>query len=247
MLSTKTGFSPSQGHEQASADDIVAQADVAREGRSGSFGRRLVAWLPGVSAARPPRAPVITETRQREMDDTALLLRVAEGDATAFELLYDRFSPSLFALVIRIVGTRTEAEDVIQDGLETVWRRAGDFDPALGSAFAWSATIVRHKAIDALRSKCRHLERLQSAFSGRGEDVVVDAADGRAEIMEQRQAVRAALLHLTDTESRAIELAFFDGLTHQEIADGLGVPLGTVKARIRRGMMKLRPALANLS
>lgn len=240
MLLRKISYTP-QSREAADIDSD-SPSGVAGESGGSSFGHRLAAWLPRVARNRPAMAPVAPAC-QREVDGQTLLVRAAEGNTAAFELLYDRFSAPLFALVIRILGTRAETEDVLQEGLVTVWRRAGDFNPALGSAFAWISTIVRHKAIDALRAKSRHLDRLQSAYSGRSDQEFADAADGQAVMTEQRQAIRAAVLHLTEVEGRAIELAFFDGLTHQEIADGLRIPLGTVKARIRRGMLKLRPAL----
>lgn len=181
-------------------------------------------------------------------DDASLLLAAAQRDATAFGELYDRFSRPVFSLVVRMLRSRAEAEEVLQEAFWQVWENAADFRPELGSAFGWVVTIARRKAIDRLRANARHLQRIEEArrqdpaaevWSG-PEATAALAADERA------GALRAALARLGPEERRAIGLAFFDGLTHGEIAVAVGAPVGTVKARIRRGLLKLKPSLARM-
>ncbi|MBC7368684.1 MAG: sigma-70 family RNA polymerase sigma factor [Undibacterium sp.] len=179
-------------------------------------------------------------------EDIDLMIRVARREIAAFEQLYDRFSHPMFSLVLRIVRSPSEAEDVLQDVFFQIWTRAPDYQPQLGSPFAWVATIMRRKAIDRLRAQIR-----------RGLHLVAPSvpcmdppnpSDTRAPLLatERRQEVCAALATLAAGEHRAIELAFFDGLSHQEISEALRLPIGTVKARIRRGLFKLRTKLAPL-
>ena len=168
-----------------------------------------------------PRAPT--------SDDASLLLAVARRDEAAFGALYDRMARPVFALVVRIVRSRAEAEEVLQEAFWQVWARAPDYSVELGSPFCWIVTVARRKAIDRLRANSRHLQRI---------------ADPQGARLEDDFAAPAALDALAADERRAIALAFFDGLTHVEIAAALRTPVGTVKARIRRGLLKLKPALA---
>lgn len=181
-------------------------------------------------------------------DDVALLQAVARRDQDAFAALYDRFSSPVFGLILRIVGSRAEAEEILQEAFWQVWNRATDYRVELGSPFCWVVTIARRKAIDRLRANSRHLERVSAAQQARADDDFFPSAGAETAIARERsQAVHAALANLNLDERRAIALAFFDGLSHEEIARALGVPIGTIKARIRRGMMKLRTPLASLS
>jgi RNA polymerase sigma-70 factor (ECF subfamily) len=173
-----------------------------------------------------------------------LLRRVAEGDEAAFAVLYERFSPVLYGVAFRMMNDAGEAEDVLQEGLNYMWRRANQFDPSRSSAFAWATMIVRNKAIDKLRIRLRG-ERLQerlNAFrdpdTSQGDTSALEPA-----FREERARVRSALAELSDDQRQALELSFFSGLTHEEIANQLGTPLGTVKARIRRGLLRLRQVL----
>jgi RNA polymerase sigma-70 factor (ECF subfamily) len=176
-------------------------------------------------------------------ENAALLRRVAAGDAAAFERLYDQLAPRMFSLAMRMVGSRADAEDVLQIGFAQVWRNAKDYRVDLGSAFTWIATIVRRKAIDRLRARQGHWQRIDAAFNARGAGWENWAGDVQLIACERETAVRTALGKLIPTERSAIQLAFFDGLTHGEIALSQSAPVGTVKARIRRGMQKLRRAL----
>ena len=178
-------------------------------------------------------------------DDAVLLRAAAQGDEAAFAMLYDRLARPVFAMMVRIIGSRAEAEEVMQEGFVQVWTRAPDYRPELGSAFSWVVTIARRKAIDRLRTNSRYLQRIAQA-AALGVRAESTAPAGALELMadERGRTVRAALASLAAAERQAIALAFFDGLTHQEIAQALGMPVGTIKARIRRGMLKLKSALA---
>jgi RNA polymerase sigma-70 factor, ECF subfamily len=178
-------------------------------------------------------------------DDASLLLAVARRDEAAFAALYDRLARPVFSMIVRIVRSRAEAEEVLQEAFWQVWERAPDFRPERGSAFSWIVTIARRKAIDRLRANSRHLERIAEApagpIEGAGESSV---AVTTLVAGERGAAVRLALAKLGAAEREAILLAFFSGLTHAEIAAAMRAPVGTVKARIRRGLLKLKPTLA---
>jgi len=180
-------------------------------------------------------------------DDVTLLLAVARRDETAFASLYDRLSRPVFSMIVRIVRSTAEAEEVLQEAFWQLWERAPDYRPELGSPFCWIVTVARRKAIDRLRANSRHLQRIEDAHAARhDDDFAVPAGLDHVAADERRAAVGAALARLTADERRAVALAFFDGLTQVEIATALRAPLGTVKARIRRGLLKLKPALARL-
>ena len=176
-----------------------------------------------------------------EPDDVSLLQAVARRDETALAALYDRFSRPVFSLVVRVVRSTAEAEEILQETFWLIWEKASGYQPALGSPFAWIVTIARHKAIDRLRANSRHLQRIAEAQALNNDTGVIEPA-GFANIAtdERTAAVHSALETISAAERRAIELAFFDGLTHVEIAEALGQPVGTVKARIRRGLLKLK-------
>lgn len=180
-------------------------------------------------------------------DDVTLLLAVAQRDEAAFAALYDRLARPIFSLIVRIVRSRAEAEEVLQEAFWQIWEHAPGYRPDLGSPFCWMVTVARRKAIDRLRANSRHLQRIDEAQAQRTDDefaapVVIEALAAG----ERSETVRAALAKLGADERRAIVLAFFDGLTHEEIATALRAPVGTVKARIRRGLLKLKPSLAPL-
>jgi RNA polymerase sigma-70 factor (ECF subfamily) len=177
--------------------------------------------------------------------DLTLLLAVAQRDEAAFSGLYDRFSRPVFSMIVRIVHSHAEAEEVLQEAFWQVWERAPAFRAELGSPFCWVATIARRKAIDRLRANSRHLQRLADAQAGRTEDdFAAPVALAALTADETGATVRAALAKLNPDERRAIVLGFFDGLTQAEIAEALRVPVGTIKARIRRGLIKLKAPLA---
>ncbi len=178
--------------------------------------------------------------------EIALLGRVATGDRRSFAELYDRFSRVLFSVAYRVLNSQEAAEDVLQDVFIQIWEKAPLYDPQRGKPLTWAVTLTRNKAIDRLRAIQRR-NRLQDAVEK--EALTFEQFDDRSSVeavegMESGAMVRAAICRLSPDQRQAIELAFFSGLTQTEIAERLGEPLGTIKARIRRGMMKLRDVIA---
>ncbi len=173
-------------------------------------------------------------------DDEGLLLRVAAGDQEAFAALYDTWAPRLLALAVRIVVDRAQGEEVLQEVMLEVWRRAGSFDPQRGSARAWLVTLTRRRAIDRVRASQAARDR-----EGSWNDYLPDTDQTVAQVEARLVAdeVRQALVDLGEPYRSTLELAYFTGLTHREIARRTDVPLGTVKSRIRSGMSKLRDLL----
>ena len=177
--------------------------------------------------------------------ELALLQRVAQGDRVSFETLYDRFSGVLFSTAYRVLNNQEAAEDVLQDVFIQIWEKAPLYDPARGKPMTWAVTLTRNKAIDRLRSTVRRnrlhddVEREAETFEQFDDRSSFDAVAAG----ETSQIVRDAIQKLSKDQREAIELAFFSSLTQREIAERLNEPLGTIKARIRRGMMKLREVL----
>ena len=180
--------------------------------------------------------------------DAQLLARTAAGDEPAFATLYDRFAPGLFSMIVKMTRDEKEAEDVLQEGFSHIWRRAATYDPARSSPFTWAVMILRHKAIDRLRVRQRlerTLEKATVEFAHFPEADEVSA--GEAGRHDDGAQVRAALAQIPEEQRRAVELAFFGGLTHEQIAEQLATPLGTIKARIRRGLLRLRDVLKEVA
>ena len=173
--------------------------------------------------------------------DSDLLRAMARGDEAALAACYDRYRLILFGLIVRILNDRAEAEDVLQETFLQVWRRANDFDENRGRAFTWLVTIARSRALDRLRSHGSR-ERIAAEAAAEPRDVMGDAS---AETLRSEEAVvvRRALIELPEEQQRALLLAYFEGLTQTEIATRLGIPLGTVKTRVRSGMIRLRELL----
>jgi len=186
--------------------------------------------------------------KPKEEVDASLVQRIATGDREAFAQLYDRFSRPLLATALRILNDPTEAEDIVHDVFVSLWTKASDYEASRGTAFSWAITLTRNRAIDRLRSRKRRFELLdQSAPSdlGYNDTHTHDTTSaGDLFLKEKAAAVRSAVAELAADQRNALELAFFRGLTQQEIAAQLKQPLGTVKARIRRGLIKLRDSLA---
>lgn len=178
-----------------------------------------------------------------ERSDVELLHAVAQGDEAALARLYDAYRVILFGLLVRILNSREEAEDILQDVFIQVWRRAKDFDEKRGRPFTWLVTLARSRAIDRLRQLGAR-QRLATGAAQEQTEMVSDALSDTIR-MAQRETVRQALAELPEEQRNTLVLAYFDGLTQSEIAAKLHAPLGTIKTRMRSGMIKLRALLGN--
>jgi RNA polymerase sigma-70 factor (ECF subfamily) len=183
------------------------------------------------------------EIGARDADWQALIAEVAGGQQSALTTLYDSTSRMVFGLILRIVSDRATAEEVLLDVYTQVWRQAASYDSARGAPLAWLMTIARTRAIDRLRSGKRELQG-REPLDAMGEISSTTADPEQASVLSERQKlVRSALDSLSREQREVIELAYYSGLSHSEIALKLGQPLGTVKTRTRLGMMKLRDLL----
>ena len=193
-----------------------------------------------------PLAVDTVEASERDQDLVSLVERVATGDQSALAALYDATNRLIYSLVLRVLGDMSSAEEVLIDVYTQVWRQAASYDANRGAPLAWMATIARSRAIDRLRSGWQEQRRKEPL------DVLGDAPSNAsspeesAAASELQKLVREALNVLTPEQRQVIELAYYSGLSHSEIAEKLNQPLGTVKTRTRLGMMKLREALAPL-
>lgn len=179
-------------------------------------------------------------------DDVRLIAQIADGQAGALAELYRRRGGALFRFLQRILGEDPDAEEVLQDTFVVIWRRAVGYDPAKSGPLTWMMMIARGLALDRLKQRSRRLsgfERLRAADSG-GE-AGTDTASTHLEAEDQARRLGFALGSLPETQRTAIEMAFYRGCTQEEIAQATGEPLGTIKARIRRGMLSLRHRLQN--
>jgi len=168
---------------------------------------------------------------------------VRRGEPAAFEVIYDRHCNVAFSLAYRICGTRSAAEDVVQESFLSLWRSGARYDRTRGSVRTWVLGIVHNRAIDSLRRSV-HRERLQTADDGIEERFeAAELTEVEAARRDEARGIRAALDELPDEQSRVIELAFYGGYTHSEIAELLDAPIGTIKGRMRLGMEKMRRSL----
>lgn len=180
---------------------------------------------------------------QAKPSDVELLNAVARGDEQALAEIYDRYRVILFGLILRILYDRVEAEDVLQETFFQVWKKAKDFDETRGRPFTWLATLSRSRAIDRLRSIGAR-DRLAIGVASESREEAGDAAMD-AILSERSKVVRTALQKLPKEQLQVLELAYYDGYTQSEIAKRLDAPLGTVKTRMRTGMIKLRELLGD--
>ena len=176
----------------------------------------------------------------------SLLPAVAKGNVSAFEELYDRYASTVYGLLLRILSNADDAQEVLQETFVKAWSSAKMFDAVRGSEVAWLISIARSRGIDRLRSRKIRYEREDEA----GREVSIHSSfventtgADRAIQSEESRAVRSALLELPEAQRKALELAYFEGLSQSEIAEKLGEPLGTIKTRMQLGMKKLRERL----
>lgn len=178
--------------------------------------------------------------------DAALLSNIVKGDQQAFSQLYDHSSALLYTLAFRILGTREEAEVLLQDVYLEIWRKVARYDIGRGTPIAWLITLTRSRAIDRLRARSAHERTTVASPDASASSHVADPGPSPFETpadQEWRMAVGTAITSLPPAQLQAIELAYYEGLSHPEIAARLNQPLGTVKARIKLGMSKLRETL----
>jgi RNA polymerase sigma-70 factor (ECF subfamily) len=184
----------------------------------------------------------MSDDRRTELEDRDLIQRMALKDAEALDAFYERYNRLAFSLIVRILGDPAEAEDVLVDVFWQVWQQSSRYNASRGKPVAWVLTIARSRAIDALRASNRRqvkhepLEPDQPALNDSAEDDVYVRSD-------MQKAVREALQMLSEQQRIPLEMAYFQGMSHTEIASALSQPLGTVKDRIRTGMMHLRRTL----
>tara|TARA_R110002096_G_scaffold157669_4_gene322807 strand:+ start:921 stop:1511 length:591 start_codon:yes stop_codon:yes gene_type:complete len=178
--------------------------------------------------------------------DATLLCDIANGNRLSFRNLYQRYDGLLFTTINQVLNDRHDAEEVLQEVMGSLWRKAHLYHPGRGRPITWLASMARNRAIDRLRSKQRQA-KLRKAYTNEIEAVPRGAAGVTGPEAATRrdtcQAVRTAIMELTPVQREAIEKVYFEGLTQQQIADELGKPLGTVKARVRRGLTKLRKTI----
>jgi len=180
-----------------------------------------------------------------ELSDEALLSAIARGDVLAMDSLYQRYSRILYSLAYRMVADHQIAEDLIQDAFLSVWRRSTSFSPQAGAARSWLISILHHRAIDYLRRVRRRSSIQESPL----DEIELDETTAVSDVWDeawrsvQSSQVRAALMQIPTEQRLVIELAYFQGWTHTEIAEGTQTPLGTVKARMRLGLNHLKRAL----
>jgi RNA polymerase sigma-70 factor, ECF subfamily len=208
---------------------------------------RVIHNLPSAAMFRPTLSRRSSRLDLRELADEDLMPLVHDGNASAFEVVFDRHADAAFSLAYRMCGRRGMAQDIVQDAFLSLWRSGARYDRARGSVRSWVLGVVRNRAIDLFRRETVRtgrdvgaegaLERVPAA-----EDVALDA-----ERRQDARDVRAALHGLPAEQRQVIELAYFGGFSHMQIAEMLDLPAGTVKGRMRLGLRKLRLALSDPS
>jgi RNA polymerase sigma-70 factor (ECF subfamily) len=188
---------------------------------------------------RPLRLSAVSDSPVRLEE---LLAEVARGARDAYEVLYTRVSAAVYGMVVRVLRDRAQSEEVAQEALLQVWREANRFDEKQGSAMAWIMTIAHRRAVDRVRSEESASKRTQR-LAARDVETSFDSVSEDVELQLEREAVRKCLATLTVLQRDAVNLAYYSGHTYPEVANQLGVPLGTVKTRIRDGLIRLRDCL----
>lgn len=185
-----------------------------------------------------------TDLNNRDAELTLLLGRMAKGDQSALATLYDNTNRLVYGLILRVLGDSSTAEEVLLDVYTQVWRQAASYDNVRGTPLAWLTTIARSRAIDRLRSGWQDRQRKEPLDAVNDRETGVANPEEMTVASELQRFVREALSSLSPEQREVIELAYYGGLSHSEIAAKLNQPLGTVKTRTRLGMIKLREVLA---
>jgi RNA polymerase sigma-70 factor, ECF subfamily len=185
----------------------------------------------------------LTARPEQDEIDAELIRATARGDEAAFASLYDRFSPILFGLLLRILHSRAEAEDVLQEVFLQVWQQARAFDSTRGRAFTWMVTLARSRAIDRLRAVDSRDRAARRSVEDAPPTVNFEDASDEAVRAERAEAVRGALAELPEEQQQVLLLAYLGGMSQTEIAEAKNQPLGTVKTRTRAGLKKLSEVL----
>ena len=177
-------------------------------------------------------------------DEVELLRSISEGDRYAFSCFYDQYAKLLFSIAFRILDDQKEAEDVLQEVFLQIWDKAGSYNPLLGKPGSWAVTLTRNKAIDYIRAHQRRSKLMEHASTEMAANPsAFSPANESVHRPEHAELISSAVAELPADQRKAIEMAFFSGFTQNEISETLKEPLGTIKARIRRGMLKLRDRL----
>lgn len=206
--------------------------------------RPIVGWR-----TQWPWQSAVSDNNPMGRSDADVIRRIRSGDRAAFLEFYDRYASLLLSVAARVLGDRREAEDVVQDVCTQIWHKSSGYDAELGSLSSWAVTLARNKAIDRVRASTRR-RRLLEEVAIAAETPNEAPAPSANELLhgrERAEQIRAALADLSADQRQVIELAYFAGLSQSEIAVRLDQPLGTVKARIRRGMLRLREQLGDAS
>jgi RNA polymerase sigma-70 factor, ECF subfamily len=199
----------------------------------------------GDATKERPDVAAAAEKPKNLPDDFELMQRIANGDADALAMLYDRHGALVYAVCLRMLGDRGAAEELLIDVFWEIWSRSGRYDPARGAAVTYLLTLARSRAIDRRRSTA-HQDRTQVGMADGPVDTTAASTTNPSEqvILDERgQMVRSALQSLEPDQRQAVELSFFDGLSHTQIAARLAKPLGTIKTYIRQGLIRLRDKL----
>jgi len=183
-------------------------------------------------------------TDLHRLADEELMHLVRDGDANAFELVYDRHGGAAFSLAYRMVGDRTIAEDITQEAFLSMWRSRARYERERGSVRAWVLGIVHHRTIDALRRNLVHDRKRASAEGLEERQEAPERTDAEVVRRDEARSVREAMETLPEEQNQVIRLAYFGGFTHSQIAEMLDMPVGTVKGRMRLGLDKMRRNLA---
>lgn len=211
--------------------DVIPTGEVAAASRRAGV-RPSLSVVPATGAL-----PVVTSEE--------LLVTVAGGDSRAFGVLYDRVTPQVLGVALRVLRDRALSEEVTQEVMVEVWRKATRFDPDRGTASGWITTLAHRRAVDRVRSEQAARDR-DDRVSRRDEPRAFDAVADEVQVRLDHGQVRRALAELTERQREAIELAYFGGHTYRDVARVLDIPEGTAKSRLRDGLLRLRHALEGL-